>query len=95
MDGNGNSFIAQLREIRSNLIDAIRTADNLEYKFVGPRPADGASTPKPTSESVGSIMAEIGAMSVRLTKMLAHHNEIVGDLGGAELAPPISSNRYA
>lgn len=82
---NENSFIAQLRDVRSNLQDAMRAADHLENKFVGPRPAESAaSTPQKTQESIGSLLSDINGLSVRLTKMLAHQHEIVGDFAGAQ-----------
>ena len=89
---NGN-FINQLRDIRSNLRDAIRAASKFETKLLGPRPEDGQK-PKDTSESVISFLTEINAMSIQLTKMLAHHHEIVGDFEPMGL-PEASPARYA
>jgi hypothetical protein len=80
---DNTSFIAQLREVRSNLTDAILAAADLEIKLIGPRPSDAQKSAKSDSESVGSLLSEIGALSVQLTKILNHSHEIVGEFAVA------------
>lgn len=91
------NFIAQLREIRSSLQEAVRLADNFEYKLLGPRPSGEATLgqAKQPSESVSSLLADISSLSVRLPKMLDHQHEIVGEFAPKDAGAPATPARYA
>lgn len=91
---DGQNFIAQLREIRSNLQEAIRNADNFEYKLTGPRPADTAknSSPKPP-DCVAVLLNEIGLQSIFLAKLTQRHHEIVGDFTPDQCGEPAMPRR--
>jgi len=92
---SGN-FISQLREIRSNLQEAVRQADNFEYKLLGPRPAaegNSAQLKQPT-ESVSGLLSDIVGLSVRLPKMLDHQHEIIGEFAPKDACAP-APPRYA
>jgi ABC-type transporter Mla subunit MlaD len=89
---DGNSFIAQLRDIRQNLRDSIRTAAQFHNKLVGPSPEEG-KIGKEAVESVSTLLSEITNQSAQLAKMLAHQHDIIGDFGpSVETAQP---SRYA
>ena len=91
------NFISQLRDIRGNLVEAVRMADNFEYKLVGPRPSP--ETPggvsKSTAESVATLLSDIAALSLRLPKMLSHQHEIVGEFQPADECLAAKPARYA
>ena len=89
------NFISQLRDVRANLIEAVRQADNFEFKLVGPRPADGlASAPKQPAESVGTLLSDLNSLSLRLAKMIDHQHEIIGEFAPKDCAAPQPA-RYA
>lgn len=89
------NFIAQLREIRSNLQEAVRLADTFEYKLLGPRPAEGNSAQsKQPTESVSGLLADISGLSLRLPTMLDHQHEIIGEFAPKDCAPA-TPVRYA
>lgn len=74
------NFISQLREIRTNLREALARAESFELKLLGPRPSDanGKSTPE-SIDSVGQILHEIERLSMRLMGATARPHEIFGD----------------
>ena len=92
------NFVAQLRDIRGNLVEAVRLADNFEYKLVGPRPTPEGSNSaqlKQGAESVTTLLSEITSLSLRLPKMLSHQHEILGEFSPKDECSPQASNRYA
>jgi hypothetical protein len=74
-----NSFIDQLRDIRSNFGDAVRATSKLEHKLTGPSPSEGNLGNQKGPESVASLIAEVNGLTMQLVKMLGHQHEIVGD----------------
>lgn len=95
MDANSPNLIAQLRNVRSNLSEALLHADNLEYKLLGPRPADTKeNAPKP-QESVASLLGDLNRLSLALLRMNQRHHEIVGDLTSDVCGAPSQPARYA
>lgn len=97
MEANTQNFIAQLREVRVNLQDALRNADNFEYKLLGPRPSDKASEAqlKQPAESVASLLSDLTRLSQALMKLTARHHEIVGEFSPVADCPSPTQNRYA
>ena len=92
---DSGNFIAQLREIRSNLQEAVRLADTFEYKLLGPRPAEGTATQlKQPTESISGLLGDIADLSLRVPKMLSHQHEIIGEFQPKDCAPP-QVGRYA
>ena len=90
------NFISQLRDVRGNLIEAVRLADNFEYKLIGPRPAEGlAGAPKQPAESVATLLSDVNSLSLRLAKILTHQHEIVGEFQPKDTCAENPVNRYA
>jgi len=89
MEASTQNFISQLREIRSNLRDALSRCENFEQKLLGPRPSDPqGKEASPAAESVGKILHDIDRLSVRLMAATARPHEIFG-----ELTPECSEER--
>ena len=90
------NFISQLRDIRSNLQEAVRLADNFEYKLLGPRPSgeSGLAQGKQPTESISALLGDIADLSLRVPKMLSHQHEIIGEFQPKDCAPP-QAGRYA
>lgn len=73
------SFIGQLREIRSNLLDAVHSNHQLEMKLVGPSGEGQSGNEKVPPETVNYLLTEIGNLSVQLVKFAARHHDILGE----------------
>jgi len=87
------NFINGLREVRSNLYDALSSAERMERKLLGPRPSNPCeNAPKP-SESVASLLGEIFTLSVQLPKALAQHHSVIGEF--AEQGVLAQPSRFA
>src|ERR1017187_6027903 len=69
----------ELREIRGTLKRALNSAENLEQKLTGPRPASSEPPNKNSSESMRSMIGEILNLSARLEKTIESHHAIFGD----------------
>ena len=93
---DSGNFIAQFREIRSTLQEAVNLADNFEFKLLGPRPSgeNSLAQAKQPTETVSGFLADISALSLRLPKMLSHQHEIIGEFQPKDCAPP-QVGRYA
>lgn len=98
------NLISQLREIRSNLLDASQSVSALENKFLGPRPKDGGCDVNPNPpqcDSVGNLLTGIRALSASLAKNLICHHDVIGDFnqeqvaGNPSLAGSGTKARYA
>jgi hypothetical protein len=97
---DSGNFISQLRDIRSNLHEAVRLADNFDYKLLGPRPAEGNTAQlKQGPDSIASLLTDINALSLRLPKMLEHQHAVIGEFSPKDdcASPQLSApqNRYA
>jgi len=82
----------ELREIRGTLKRALNSAENLEQKFTGPRPASPESLNKNTTESMRSMIGEILNLSARLEKTIESHHAIFGDTSDSA---PLQTARFA
>jgi len=85
------SVVDELKQIRQSLAQSLSVADNFLRKLRGPVPMDSSSSPKETSESLTSIVADIKRQSNMLGEMLATHRDILGDIG--ENASPALAGR--
>ena len=79
------NFIAQLRDIRGTLKDALLNAENLEYKLVGPVPSQvGEKSPPKPIDSVAQILSDIARLSAALLKSTTRPHEIFGDFAAKD-----------
>jgi hypothetical protein len=91
---DGNSFIAQLREIRANLIDVLHSDHQLDIKFSGPVESSDGKTPAPTCETVRGILCEISGLSSVLMKNAGRRHELLGDFSAnAQAANPVAAGQ--
>jgi len=80
MEAASQNLISQLREIRSNLREALTRAENLEYKLIGPRPADAEQgSAQKTIDSVAQLLHDIDRLSIRLMGATGRPHEILGE----------------
>ena len=92
---DGTTVIAQLRDIRMNLADSVRSAMSLENKFTGPRPSEGKTPSQAGQESIGTLLSDIGVLSAQLSKMLCHQHDILGDFNPPACEPINSQAGYS
>jgi hypothetical protein len=82
------NLINTLQETKAALREALAQAGALEYKFLGPRPKDGAANPAaPQNDSVANLINDVKFLSVEIVKVLAAHHSVVGDFMSEDSAP--------
>jgi hypothetical protein len=87
------TLVDELREIRSNLAEAIGVAEQTHRKLVGPMPKDTASMPKEPSESVVTIVGDIRRQTLQLREVLQMHHNVLGEVGDINAPRSLAGSR--